>query len=111
MTAATRGPSPTHHYRYRPELRTHRALAIQPRPRPQRSPESLWDACCQGVLPAELLPQRDREDLIWQLHQLGWTDTEIAVHCRMSTYTVGRICDRLGLHPNEHRRRSTDAAA
>lgn len=89
--------------------RRHRELTAAPTPRPRRSPTELWDACSRGELPAELLPQRDREDLVWQLHELGWTDAEIATHCRMTTYTAGRILDRLGLEPNESRR-SADAA-
>ncbi|WP_190824736.1 hypothetical protein [Saccharopolyspora pogona] len=90
---------------------THRALKDAPEQIVQPcSSVSLWSACCRGEMPAEALLRRDREDLVWQLHQRGWTDTEIATHCRMTTYTTGRILDRLGLEPNEHRR-SADAAA
>lgn len=86
---------------------------VEIEPRPQRSPWSLWLACCRGEKPAELLDPRDREDLLLQLHLRGWTDREIAVHCRMSTYTAARILDRLGLEPNtttSESRRSADAA-
>ncbi|MEV0085237.1 hypothetical protein [Saccharopolyspora sp. NPDC050642] len=35
------------------------------------------------------------------LHNLGWTDPQIAAHCRMTTYTTGRIRERLKLRPND----------
>lgn len=107
MTAPTRGPSPTHHYRQRPG--THRVLTTAPKPRPRRSSDALWDACCRGDLPAEMLSTRDREDLVYALHQQGWTDVEIASHTRMTSYTVDRIRTRIGLQPNESRR-SADVA-
>jgi hypothetical protein len=30
----------------------------------------------------------------------GWTDVQIAIHTKWTSYTVGRIRDRLGLAPN-----------
>ncbi|SDZ51552.1 hypothetical protein SAMN05216215_108740, partial [Saccharopolyspora shandongensis] len=35
---------------------------------------------------------------------LGWTDPQIAAHCRMTTYTTARIRDRLRLAPNHPRK-------
>lgn len=73
-----------------------------PPPRPgARSPNERWRQCCAGQLPAEALSQRDREDLIAELVDHGWTDTDIAAHTRLSTYTTGRIRSRLGLEPND----------
>ncbi len=60
-----------------------------------------WEACCAGREPAESLTTRDREDLVCLLvHDLGWSDPEIAEHCRMTLYTVARIRGRLGLSAN-----------
>lgn len=56
-----------------------------------------WQRCWEGLEPAEALSTRDREDLVWQLHERGWTDVEIAEHTRMTTYTAARIRERLGL--------------
>jgi hypothetical protein len=75
-----------------------RPLAVNP-DRP-RSPHFLWKAACAGRVPAEVLPVKDREDLIWDLHELGWTDVEIAAHTMQTSYTVGRIRERLGLSAN-----------
>jgi len=75
-----------------------RPLAVHP-DRP-RSPHFQWRAACAGSVPAELLPTKDREDLIWDLHELGWTDVEIATHTMLSTYTTARIRTRLGLVAN-----------
>jgi len=69
-----------------------------PRTRPIAD-RAAYRACLAGDQPAETLQQRQREQLIVQLHARGWTDIEIAAHTRMSTYTVGRICDRLHLTP------------
>jgi hypothetical protein len=79
-----------------------RNLAATPE-RP-RVPRYLWAAACAGQVPAEMLPTKDREDLVWNLHELGWTDAEIAAHTFMSTYTTARIRTRLGLLGNEAQR-------
>ena len=61
-----------------------------------------WKQCLAGEEPAEILPPRDREDLVYVLvHELGWTDREVAAHTRMTDYTTARIRDRLGLKPNQ----------
>lgn len=62
----------------------------------------LLAACRRGDLPAEALPTEDRERLLQQLWRAGWTDVEIAAHTRLTTYTAGRIRERLGLqaHPS-----------
>ncbi|WP_156365201.1 hypothetical protein [Sciscionella sediminilitoris] len=61
----------------------------------------------RGALPAEALDRKDGERLLAELWHAGWTDTEIAVHTKWSTYTVGRIRDRLGLatHSTNHTRK------
>jgi hypothetical protein len=72
-------------------------------PRPDTSPQrrrALLSACWAGREPAESLEPADREQLVYELWALGWTDAEIAAHTRMSTYTAGRIRERLGLAPN-----------
>jgi hypothetical protein len=62
----------------------------------------LWLRCWEGLEPAESLPTRDREDLLWDLvHERGWTDREVADHTRLTDYTVCRIRERLGLPANE----------
>lgn len=61
----------------------------------------MWTACVEGREPAESLPTKDREDLVYHLvHELGWTDVHIAEHTRMSTATTARIRERIGLEPN-----------
>lgn len=65
-----------------------------------RSGQQLWLRCCLGLEPAEMLDTRDREDLVAELVGRGWTDVQIAVHTKMSTYTTGRIRRRLGLPSN-----------
>lgn len=65
-----------------------------------RSGRLLWQACCTGREPAESLDPRDREDLVAALVQRGWTDVQIAVLTRMTTYTTARIRERLGLPAN-----------
>jgi hypothetical protein len=58
--------------------------------------------CYAGILPAECLDTHDREQLVYDLWAVGWTDVEIATHTRLTTYTTGRIRARLGLaaHPS-----------
>jgi hypothetical protein len=75
-------------------------LPVLPRSRPK-----LWLACWQGRLPAEILPTRDREDLVWHLVDAGWTDRQIAEHTCMTEYTAARIRARLGLVGNEPARK------
>ena len=66
-----------------------------------RAHHRVWLRCWEGREPAEALSTRDREDLVWDMvHQLGWTDHEIAEYTRMTPYTVARIRDRLGLTAN-----------
>jgi hypothetical protein len=74
-----------------------------------RSGVLLWHACCTGREPAEALDVRDREDLVEALVERGWTDVEIAVLTRMSTYTTGRIRERLGLPPGRTSEREVAA--
>ena len=76
-----------------------RSLVVPRNPR-ARVNSAKWRQCAAGRLPAESLSQRDRDDLVRALHSRGWTDAEIADHCRMSLYTAGRILDRLELTPN-----------
>lgn len=59
--------------------------------------ELLYDACYRGAIPAEALDRVDREHLLYDLWLKGWSDVEIATHTRISTYTVVRIRERLGL--------------
>lgn len=59
-----------------------------------------YRACLAGERPAEALEPSMRERLVAELHHRGWSDSEIAAHTRLQTYTVGRICDRLQLKPN-----------
>jgi DNA-binding NarL/FixJ family response regulator len=73
-----------------------------------RSGAALWIACIAGREPAEALDARDREDLVAELVGRGWSDVEIAVLARMSTYTTARIRSRLGLAAN---RSTVEAAA
>lgn len=61
-----------------------------------------WKQCLVGAEPAEILPTRDRADLVYLLvHDLGWTDREVCDHTRMTDYTTARIRNRLGLKPNQ----------
>lgn len=59
-----------------------------------RSGPLLWRLCLLGREPAESLHWRDREDLVVGLAGRGWSDVEIAVLTRMSTYTTARIRER-----------------
>lgn len=73
--------------------------------RPDTAPMArarLRAACLAGDLPAEALHTEDRERLVRQLWRAGWTDVEVAVYTRLTTYTAARIRARLGLaaHPS-----------
>lgn len=68
--------------------------------RPPITNQHAYTACLSGQLPAESLPTTDRERLIQVLHGRGWTDVEIAVHTSMTTYTLARIRNRIGLTAN-----------
>lgn len=81
-------------------------MSVHRKPTTPRSPRRRWIAACAGTLPADALPTRDREDLVRQLHQQGWTDVEIAEHTSMTTYTTGRIRARLGLAPHHQKEAS-----
>lgn len=65
-----------------------------------RSGQLVWWACCAGREPAESLDWRDREDLVAALVERGWTDVQVAILTRMTSYTTARIRDRLGLPAN-----------
>lgn len=69
-----------------------------PRPIP-RSLNYIRRGCWEGRLPAEVLTTADRERLVADLWELGWTDAEIAAHTLMTTYTTARIRQRLELPP------------
>lgn len=56
--------------------------------------------CWAGRMPAEALERTWRDQLVFELVAAGWTDLQIAVHTRMSTYTTVRIRERLGLATN-----------
>lgn len=64
-----------------------------------RSGALLWAACVAGREPAESLDPRDREDLVAELTERGWTVAEIAVLTRMTTYTTARIQARVTARP------------
>lgn len=70
--------------------------------------ERLIHMAMEGILVAEELTTKARERLFTELHSLGWTDLEMAVHTRTTPYTTARIRDRLGLTAN---RRRTEVAA
>ncbi|PWK81681.1 hypothetical protein C8D88_11692 [Lentzea atacamensis] len=74
--------------------------------RPATSPLVLA-ACWAGREPAERLTRGERDLLFFDLWRRGWSDLEIAVHMKESTYTTCRIRERLGL---EARRPSQEAA-
>lgn len=80
-----------------------RRMSALPTVLDRRSSKARWTAACEGKLPAESLSTRDREDLVYDLHQLGWSDGQIAEHTRMTTYTTARIRDRLGMRANPER--------
>lgn len=57
----------------------------------------LYRSCLLGYLPAEVLDTPEFERLVRELWREGWTDVQIASHTRTTTYTTGRIRERLGL--------------
>jgi len=63
--------------------------------------QTLYRKCLDGHEPAESLPTLERQRLLLVFHNRGWTDIEIAIHTRMTTYTTARIRTRLGLDANE----------
>jgi hypothetical protein len=67
--------------------------------RPSASTVVLADAF-RGHEPAEALSTHDREHLVAEFVEAGWTDLQIACHTRMTTYTTARIRQRLGLRRN-----------
>lgn len=80
-----------------------RKFTLTPPPPRRKSAWRTWRDCCAGLLPAELLSSREREDLVWHLHERGWTDLQIAEHTRMTLYTTARIRARLGLAPHDQK--------
>jgi len=70
---------------------------------PLTAPKRLRRALA-GLDPAEMLPPAERDRLVRILCARGWTDIHIAAHTLWSTYTVGRIRDRLGIEPNRETR-------
>jgi hypothetical protein len=81
---------------------TRRSIPEACQPIRPRAGHRLWVRCWEGREPAEALPTKDREDLVWDMvDQLGWTDHEIAQHTRLTSYTVARIRARLGLPANQ----------
>ena len=81
------------------------------RPRQTRpeTREHLFALALAGLIPAEVLPQHLRGQLVAELHADGWTDVQVAAHCRMTTYTAARI--REGLELPANRPRETSGAA
>lgn len=61
---------------------------------------TLYRKCLDGHEPAEALPTYDRHRLVLTLYNRGWTDVQIAVHTRMTTYTTARIRGLIGVKPN-----------
>lgn len=78
------------------------AVPGKPPPTVRISYTRILTACWNGTLPAEILTPGDRDQLIYELWEAGWTDAEVATHTRSTTYTAARIRDRLGLpaHPS-----------
>lgn len=56
-----------------------------------------YRAALDGREVAEALTPTDRARLVATLHRRGWSDQEIAVHCRMSLFVAAEIRERLGL--------------
>jgi hypothetical protein len=61
------------------------------------SDDYLYRRCRDGLEPAEALTRVARAVLVHELWALGWTDVEVAVHTRLTTYTAAAIRTRLGL--------------
>jgi hypothetical protein len=55
-----------------------------------------WDRCLAGHEPAEVLSSEDRAALVAHLHGLGWSIAEVAVHTRLTDYTVSRLLRQAG---------------
>ena len=81
-------------------------------PRPSRSPpagaetrlaRTLYERARRGLEPAEALAQRQRWRLVAELHGLGWGDERIAVHTRLTAFTVARNRTAQGLQANQNR--------
>lgn len=72
--------------------------------------EVLYRAARLGREPAEALATADRWRLVAELHRLGWSDVQIAEHCRMTLYTTARLrADLLGLPANHTTDRAVSA--
>lgn len=67
----------------------------------------LYRSCLLGILPAEVLDTPEFERLIRDLWEADWTDVQIAAHTRTSTYTTGRIRERLGLAAHQDLKEAT----
>jgi hypothetical protein len=61
----------------------------------------LLRACKNGREPLEVLAAEgmhdDRDALLCEWVRRGWTPAQIAQHTRSTTYTVGRLLDRIGV--------------
>jgi hypothetical protein len=77
---------------------------------PLTSPRRLRRALA-GQDPAEILPPAERDLLVRILCDRGWTDIHIAAHTLWTTYTVGRIRERLGIKANLTAGSNTKGAA
>jgi hypothetical protein len=64
-----------------------------------RTHRLLWAACLEGREPAEALPTLSRQHLVGLLAARGWSVVEIAAWTRMTTYTTGRILERVATNP------------
>lgn len=82
-------------------MRIPRAPKQKQLPRPQRPLQ--FRLALNGEEPAEALTAHDRRLIIARLHRRGWTDLEIAVLTRTTTYTTARIRHAIGLRPNRPR--------
>lgn len=71
------------------------------RPRSPTTNTHRYNAAYAGEIPGEVLSLKDSDRLVAELHDLGWSDVEIATHTRWSTYTVARKRGRIGLQPNQ----------
>ena len=68
-----------------------------PKPLRPGHDQYLYDRCRAGLEPAEMLTTGAREHLLHELWLLGWSDVEVAVYTRLTTYTAAAIRTRLGL--------------